>query len=104
MDEFLVTTHETLRVERSTPTTAAPVTVEFDFLIGYDCYARIKAEVITETDADGFSESSDVTILSAHIGENEVSVYSYEFGEKTRAAIVEQAITSSHHPKYHIKN
>jgi hypothetical protein len=103
MDEFLVTTHEMLRVERSTPTTSAPVTVEFDFLIGYDCYARIKAEVITETDADGFSESSDVTILSAHIGENDVSPYSAMFGEETRAAIVEQAITSSHHPQYHAK-
>lgn len=103
MDEFLITTHEMLRAERSTPTTAAPVTVEFDFLIGYDCYARIKAEVITETDADGFSESSDVTITSCFIGENDVSPYSAMFGEENRQAIYEQAITSSHHPQYHAK-
>ena len=103
MDEFLITTHELMRVERSTPTTAAPVTVEFDFLIGYDCYARIKLEVVTETDADGFNHSYDVTITSCFIGENDVSPYSVMFGEETREAIKEQAITLSHHPKYHGK-
>jgi hypothetical protein len=103
MDENLVTTHELLRVERSTPTTAAPVTVEFDFLIGYDCYARIKAEVITETDADGFSQSSDVTITSCFIGENDVSAYSDMFGEETRKAIKQEAIQHSKIKKYHSK-
>jgi hypothetical protein len=103
MDEFLITTHELLRVDRSTPTTAAPVTVEFDFLIGYDCYARIIAEVITETDAEGFNRSYDVTILFAHIGGKEIGVYYNEFGEETREAIKEQAVTLSHHPKYHGK-
>ena len=103
--EYLITTHEMMRVERSTPITSAPVKVKFSFLLGHDVFFRVMAEVTTETDFAALNHGYDVTILECveENGNGELKPYG-KGCEGLRAAIEEKAVECSHNSKYHIKN
>jgi hypothetical protein len=103
--DLLITTHEIMRIERSTPTTSDPVKIRFPFHIGYDVFLSVKAEVTEETDADGFNTSHDVTILECveENGGGELKPYSKGL-EALRAELERKAIAYSHNRFYHIKN
>lgn len=103
MTNLLITTYEEMRVERSTPTTSAPVKVRFLFLIGYDVFFAVTAEVTEERDGDGIT-GHDVTVLECveENGNGEIKPYG-KGCEGLRAAIEEDAIFYSHNSKYHVK-
>lgn len=103
--DLLITTHEIMRVERSTPTTSASVKIRFPFHLGYDVLLSVTAEVTEETDADGFNVSHDVTILECveENGGGELKPYSKGL-EMLRAELERQAVAYSHNSMYHIKN
>lgn len=80
-------------IERSTPTSSRPKEVRFQFHIGYDVFLSVTAEVVTETDAEGFNHSNNVTILECleMIGGGEL--FPYEKGMNAlRAALEQKAI------------
>lgn len=101
---MLITTHEIMRAERSTPTTNTPVRVEFSFHIGFDVFMYVFAEVTEETDADGCT-GHDVTILECveENGGGELKPYGKGL-EMLRAELERQAVAYSHNSMYHIKN
>ena len=92
-----------MRLERSTPTTSAPIKVHFSFLLGYDVFLAVTAEVTEERDGDGCT-GHDVTILECVQGHGyfEIPVYSKCF-DALRAAIEEKAVECSHNSKYHVR-
>lgn len=103
MDEFQITTHELLRVERSTPVSTAPVKVRFTFLLGYDVFLAVTAEVTEERDGDG-TTGYDVNILECVEENGSGELHPYATGcEYLRAAIEGKAVECSHNIKYHIK-
>jgi len=88
-------THEETRVERSTPTTFAPVTIRFTFHLGFDVFLAVTAEVIEERDGDGVV-SHDVTVLEAIEDNGHFEVPVYERGlEEIRSAIEKMAVECS---------
>lgn len=93
-----------MRLERSTPTTSAPVKVEFRFHLGYDVFLAVTAEVTEERDGDGCT-GHEVTIIECveENGNGELKPYG-KGCEELRAAIEEKAVECSHNKKYHIKN
>lgn len=104
MTDLLITTHEIMRVERSTPTASAPVKVRFSFYLGFDVFMSVLAEVTEETDADGFNVSHDVTILECveENGGGELKPYGKGM-EGLRAELERQAIDRSQNSMYYVK-
>lgn len=115
--EYLITTFEKISAERSTPVTSTPVLVEFQFNIGNGLFADVSAEVIEETDADGFTTSNDITIIDVLVpardksqpppmGFRQTQIFPYAAGypKEFRTAIEQKAVECSHNSKYHIKN
>lgn len=103
MTDYLITTYEAMRVERSTPTTSAPVKVRFSFHIGYDVFLSVLAEVTEETDADGCI-GHDVTILECVEEHGGFEIFPYQPGVKgLRAELEKKAVECSHNAKYHTK-
>lgn len=102
--DLLITTHEIMRVERSTHTTSATVKIRFPFHIGYDVFLSVTAEVTEETDADGFNTSHDVTVLECveENGGGELKPYAKGL-EALCAELKRKAIEYSHNEKYHVK-
>lgn len=95
-------THEETRVERSTPTTSAPGTVRFLFLIGYDVFLAVTAEVTEERDGDGYTGHA-VTILECVEENGNGEIKPYGKGCKgLREAIEDDAIFYSTNSKYHV--
>lgn len=103
MTDYLITTYEKVRVERSTPTTSKPVKVHFSFLLGYDVFLAVTAEVTEEHEGDGCT-GHDVTILECVEEKGDGQLDPYGSGMFTlRAAIEEKAIECSHISKYHVR-
>lgn len=100
---FKIEAHERLRAERSTPVTSEPVEVRFSFLLGYDVFLAVTAEVTTETDFAALNHGYDVTILECveENGNGELKPYG-KGCEWLRAALEEKAIECSHNSKYHV--
>ena len=106
MDEFLITTHELLRVERvadSDIEAYGPVKVRFSFHLGFDVCFAVMAEV-TEM-REGFQTAGhDVTILECVEENGNGQLKPYAKGcEGLRAEIEKQAVECSHNKKYHVK-
>lgn len=101
--DLLITTHEIMRVERSTPTTSAPVKIRFPFHIGWDVFLSVTAEVTEETDPEGFNTSHDVTILECVEENGGGELFPYSKGlEGLRAELERQAIVYSQNSMYHV--
>lgn len=95
--DLMVTTYEQVRVERSTPTTSAPVKVEFRFHLGHDVFLAVTAEVTEERDGDGYT-GHDVTILECveENGNGEIKPYA-KGCEGLLESLTEQAINEYNH-------
>lgn len=101
--DLLITTHEMMRVDRSTPTTSVPVKVRFSFHIGYDVFLSVLAEVTEERDGDGCT-GHDVTILECVEEHGGFEIFPYQPGVKgLRAELEKKAVECSHNAKYHTK-
>jgi hypothetical protein len=107
MDQFLVTTHELMRVERVSDSDIrayGPVKVQFSFHLGFDVCFAVTAEV-TEMREGYQTTGHDVTILECveENGNGELKPYA-KGCEVLRAEIEKQAVEFSHNKKHHIKN
>ena len=80
------------------------VTVRFQFLIGYDVFLSVTAEV-TEIREGYETTGHEVAILECVEENGGGELYPYAKGcEGLRAAIEEQAVECSHNDKYHVKH
>jgi hypothetical protein len=101
--DFIITTHEKFRFDRSTPVSTAPVKVRFSFLIGHDVFLAVTAEVTEERDGDG-TVGHDVTILECVQEGGHFEVPVYEPGmECLRESLEQAAVEAYNNPKNHAK-